>query len=209
MKLWAFGCSNTYGFSLGTGLDPEQFLKNNKDNIKLKWSNEVLKKQKSASSLAWPAMLAKKFNIEARNLAEPGSGLDKCIIKLNQVSSKIDWTEDIVLIGIPKIYRYTSFDGKNLQLSTKILDGSPSIESLDIYFDSMLLYLKSTYPHIHLIKIYDDGDKSIDSSAYKYIDYTNSNSLKSFDSGRYPCGHFNELTHKKFAEHLYSQLTDK
>ena len=82
MKLWAFGCSNTYGFSLGTALDSKQFLKKHKINLKEKWTAEVKKVQKSASIYSWPNQLAKQLDIEIENLAELGSGLDKCILNL-------------------------------------------------------------------------------------------------------------------------------
>lgn len=208
MKLWAFGCSNTYGFSLGTALDSKQFLKKHKINLKEKWTAEVKKVQKSASIYSWPNQLAKQLDIEIENLAEPGSGLDKCILNLNKVSDSIDWQKDIVCIGVPKIYRYTGFDGKNLVLSCNIFPGAPSTESLDVYFDSMLLYIESKYPKVHLVKIYDNDMQSIgiDASSSKHIDYINQKGLASFDSGRYPCGHFNEATHKKFADYLYTLI---
>jgi len=200
--LWAFGCSNTYGFSLGTSFSVNKFIKKYPDNDDRKslWHQKVAKVQHKSSTLSWPARLAEKLKTDVTNLSEVGSGLDKCITNLQKIESKINWDNDIVVIGMPKIFRYFAIENNHVQLSNTIPMGAPATESLELFYQAMVTYLETNYPKVKLIRIYKTKD-ALESTPE--INFFNTHGLNHFEVGlRYPCGHYNEETHECFAEYL-------
>ena len=227
--LFAFGCSHTAGHSLKKDVTAD-FLKsyyretlnaNNydefnanisevkKEKVIHKWNKKVLGKKVDYPENSYSAHLAKLLNLNYKNFARSGSGIDTVYKNFTNQKTNIDWKTDIVTIEMPPIYRYRA-DTRNIiyglhynKLNKEIM---PAIDSME-YFYAGIISLLNKYP-VHFVNVMADRHQDIKS--HMLVNTLNSISLdsicKEHNMPQYPTGHFWHESHLLFAHHLMDQL---
>lgn len=204
-KLWAFGCSNTWGW----GLDCEEQFQRDPSISRKAWERLVRKTQIKPSEYSWPNTIARRCSLECINLARGGSGLDYAIRELERTHREISWDRDTVLLGVPKMYRYQDFTGKFIQVGNNTPEPPrfvPSDTSLELYYRAGLEYVQRHYPEVILVKIYhDDNTETVSHPAI------NTQAFDTIQGPRkqYPCGHPDRQAHREFAQHILERLEEK
>lgn len=229
--LWAFGCSHTAGSGLknmsidetkkwmidNCGYDnyhdyinSPQIQKNESlsDNLARKWTPFG---EEFNFELSYPGRIANKLGMDLKNLAVPGRGMDFCFQQIEKAD--INWDNDIVLLGLPPVYRYLSNDESAVQLALV-----PDIEiwnrwvlherSVELLYLSLYEKLKRDYSRLTVLHLYD-GSTFCDQVGEVFGD--NQSKLNRLEDvyGKYartPCGHLIKELHEDFANNLIDEF---
>lgn len=232
MNLWAFGCSYTAGFELGTGLSESDIQAWVKSTTKYNsWQeaseslsyDEYLTKivrpwykliaYKSNPETAYPGIIANMQSLNLVNCAVSGSSTIEIFEQFMSKINEIDWDNDKVIFAPTYYGRWPTQNNRTFNfhmLDKKTLDSYyeivPSDHSQIINYYSLLFFIQQNYPKVLLVKIYDAWPHL---EMYKKINFVNDTSMISFindDSLRLPGFHYNELAHKQFAMYLIDKI---
>ena len=219
-KLWSFGCSHTAGYELGNGKDYIAWFNRYGDTRKEEWYAHIDKC--TSPHLAWAGRLADKLNLEHISKARNGNGIDRCMLNITEESNNIDWDNDLVVLGCPPPGRWMGLTNDDMNvilgdISDSIMYGTveddnemhywmeylPKIHTQEMFHVGVVTLIKTRYPKIKIIKLYDNSYMYEDASIYE-------NDIGLWDIARrddishpkYPGGHFIEEVHEKLAIEL-------
>ena len=204
-RLWAYGCSNTWGW----GLDCEEQFQRDPSISPDDWERLVRKTQIKPSEYSWPNTIARRRDWLCTNLARGGSGLDYAIRELERTHDEIRWDRDWVFLGVPKMYRYQDFTGKLIIIGKNTPEPPrwvPHEETLELYYRAGIEYVKQHYPQVIFVQIYhDDNPETVTHPSI------NTRALDTIQGSRkkYPCGHPDRQAHREFAEHILERLEER
>jgi hypothetical protein len=231
-KLWAFGCSYTAGFELGTGMTKHEIHKWVKQQTKYDSHQEAaeflsydeyltkvvrpwhkLIEYKSTPELAYSGILARMKNLNLVNCAIPGISTIEIFEKFMSKIEEIDWDNDTVIVAPTYYGRWPTQNNQTFNvhmLDRKTLDSYyemvPSNNSQIINYYSLLFFIQQNYPKVMLVKIYD-SDPYLD--MHTTINFVNEISLNSYiedESFKLPGYHYNEEAHEKFAYYIIDKI---
>lgn len=231
-KLWAFGCSYTAGFELGTGLtdsDIQAWIKSQTKYNSYQEASAALSYDeylttvvkpwhkfigyKSTPELAYTGIIASMQNLSLVNCAVPGSSTIEIFEKFMSNVGEIDWDNDKVIIAPTYHGRWPTQNNKTFNvhmLDKKTLNSYyemvPSENSQIINYYSLLFFIQKNYPKVKLVKIYDEWSYL---EMCKTINFVNEISMISYvdeESVRLPGWHFNEKAHEKFASYIIDKI---
>lgn len=232
-KLWAFGDSYTAGAELGTRLTENQVRQwlfdttGMKDiySIKAAWGNEKYIKQcqrkwyefinhRHDKSFTYAGIIAKEKNLEHINCAVSGSSIQFFYAEFKKHVDKIDWDNDIVILGTPPAlrwmsrmgahYAYHSFKRYNPRIS-KILPSQEMISTTNLL---LLQHLQLQYPKLIVLDL--GMNDVLDKDIRSIVVYNNKERIDdiadSLPFGRYPGYHPTEEAHVIFADYLLKEV---
>jgi hypothetical protein len=231
-KLWAFGCSHTSGFELGTGMSKSDIQKWVKSTTKYNsWQeaseslshDDYLTKiakpwhkligYKSTPEAAYPGIIANMKNLSLVNCAVAGSSTIEIFGQFRSKINEIDWDNDKVIFAPTYYGRWPTQNNRTFNihmLDNKTLESyyemMPSVNSQIINYYSLLFFIQQNYPNVLLVKIYDSVSYL---DMHKTINFVNETSMDSYvndESFKLPGYHYNEQAHEKFAMYIVDKI---
>ena len=231
-KLWAFGCSYTAGFELGTGMsqsDIQQWVRSTTKYNSFQEASELLSyddylikivrpwykliEYKSTPEAAYPGIIANMHDLTLVNCAVAGSSTIEIFEQFMSKINQIDWDNDKVIFAPTYYGRWPTQDNRTFNihmLDKKTLESyyemMPSDNSQIINYYSLLFFIKQNYPKVLLVKIYDSISYL---DMYEKINFVNETSMNSYvndESFKLPGFHYNEQAHEKFAMYIVDKI---